>query len=75
MIIHGVAYILRFNMDCYNVSGSVTELLHDYAVLPYKVKTKYVEISNIADTSHKHPNSGQSTPMVKGCMGPHMFDM
>ncbi len=28
----------------------------------------YVQISNIIDTSIKHPISGQSTPMLKSCM-------
>ena len=44
-----------------------------FVVLPYKVKTQYVQVSNIADTSIKHPISGQSTPMVKGFKD--MFDM
>ena len=41
--------------------------------LPYQVKTQYVQISNMIDTSIKHPISGQSTPMGKGCMD--MFDI
>ncbi len=41
-------------------------------VLPYKVKTQYVQISNIVDTSIKHAISSQSTPMVKGFLV--MFD-
>ena len=43
--------------------------------LPYKVKTQYVQISNILDTSIQHPISGPSTPMVKGRMDIIMFDM
>ncbi len=51
------------NMPWYNVLQT----------LRYKVKTQYVQISNIIDTSIKHPISGQSTPMVKGCMDMHMI--
>ncbi len=36
--------------------------------LQYNVKMQYVQISNIIDTSIKHPISITSTPMVKGCM-------
>ena len=36
--------------------------------LLYKVKTQYVQISNIVDTSIKHPISDQSTTVVKGYM-------
>ena len=36
--------------------------------LPYKVKTKYVQISNMIHTSVKLSISGKSTQMVKGCM-------
>ncbi len=43
--------------------------------LPYKIKTQYVQISNIIDTSIKHPISGQSTPMVKGCMDIGMVEI
>ena len=39
----------------------------------YKVKTQYVQTSNIVDISIKHPISGESTPILKGCM--YMFDM
>ena len=38
------------------------------AMLSYKVKTQYVQKSNITDTSMKHPISGQFTLVVKGCM-------
>ncbi len=44
------------------------------ASLPCKVKTQYVQMSNIIDASIKHPISGQSTPMVNCCMD-IMFDM
>ena len=37
-------------------------------ILLYKVKMQYVQVLNIVDTSIKHQISGQSTPMVKGCM-------
>ncbi len=40
----------------------------------YKVKTQYVQISNIIDTSIKRLISDQSTPMVKSCMY-IMFDV
>ena len=39
-----------------------------HPTLPYKVKTQYVQISNIIDTSFKHPISGQSISLIKGCM-------
>ena len=39
------------------------------AILPYELKTQYLQISNIIDTSIKRPISGQSTPMVKDCVG------
>ncbi len=42
--------------------------------LPHQVKTQYLQISNIVDTSIKHQISGQSTTVVKGCMY-IMFDM
>ena len=45
-----------------------------YTVLPHKVKTQYVQLSKIIDTSIKSPISGQSTPMLKGCID-HIFDM
>ena len=48
---------------------------HVYQSLPYKVKTWYVQISDILDAFIKHPISGQSTTMVKGCMDIIMFDM
>ena len=35
---------------------------------------QYVQISNLIDTSIKHPISGQSAHMVKDCMD-RMFDM
>ena len=41
--------------------------------LLYKVKTQYVQNINVIDTSIKCPNSGQSTPMVKGCMNIHLI--
>ena len=37
-------------------------------IVPHKVKTQYVQILNIIDTSIKLPTSCQSTPMVKGCI-------
>ena len=43
--------------------------------LLYKVKSHYVQISNIVDTSIKQQISGQSSTMVKGCMNIIMFDM
>ena len=45
------------------------------ANLPYKVKTQYVQISNITDTfiTYLLPDT-LSTSMVKGCME-NMFDM
>ena len=36
--------------------------------LPFKVKTQYLQIQNIVDTSNKRPISGQSTTVVKGCI-------
>ena len=39
----------------------------------YQVKTQYLQILNVIDTSIKHAISGQSTPMAKGWMD--MFDM
>ena len=45
------------------------------ALLPYKVKMQYVQISNIIDTSIKHQISNQSTPMIKGCIHGDMLDM
>ena len=44
-------------------------------MLPHQVKTQYVQILNITDTSIKHTISDKSTPMVKGCMYIIMFDM
>ena len=44
---------------------------NNHSVLPYKVKTQYLQISNVIDTSInsiKHPISGQSTRVAKGCM-------
>ncbi len=42
--------------------------------LPHKVKTQYVQILNIVDTSIKHTMPGQSTSMLKD-MDIIMFDM
>ena len=42
--------------------------VYTYKVLLYKVKTQYVQISNIKDTSIKHQIFGQSAPVVNGCM-------
>ncbi len=39
------------------------------AALTYQVKTQYVQIVNLIDTSNKRVISGQPTPMFKGCMG------
>ena len=36
-------------------------------MLPFKVKTQYVQIQNI-DTSIKHQIDGQFTSMLKDCM-------
>ncbi len=36
--------------------------------LPYQVKTQYLQILNIVDTSIKHQVSVQSIPLPKGCM-------
>ena len=36
--------------------------------LPSQVKTQYLQIQNIVDTSIKHPISSQSTTVVKDCM-------
>ena len=44
------------------------KIKHEMKELLYKVTTQYVQISNIIDTSIKHPISGQSTPMEKGCV-------
>ena len=43
--------------------------------LPHKVKTQYVQISNIVDTSFKHQIFCQSTSMVKGCMYICLIDL
>ena len=44
-------------------------------ILSYQVKTQYVQILNITDTSIKRAMSGQSTPMVQGCTDIIMFVM
>ncbi len=36
--------------------------------LPHQVKTQYLQIENIVDTSIKYQISGKSTTVVKGCM-------
>ncbi len=36
--------------------------------LPYKVKTQYVQLSNMVDTSIKHPILSQFTTTLNGCM-------
>ncbi len=36
--------------------------------LPHQVKTQYLQILNIVDTSIKHQISAQSFNVVKGCM-------
>ena len=38
------------------------------AVLQYQIKTQYLQIENIVDTSIKHLISGLSTIGVQGCM-------
>ncbi len=43
-------------------------------MLPHQVKTQYMQIINIVDTSIKHPISDYFTPMVKGYMD-IMFDL
>ncbi len=53
------------------VSMGIKKTCYKVAVcmlLSYKVKTQYVQVSNIIDTFSKHPISGKSTPLVKGCM-------
>ncbi len=40
----------------------------DVYYLPYQVKTQYLQILNIIDTSLKCAISSQSTPMSKGCI-------
>ena len=47
---------------------------YDWLCLPYQVKTQYLQILSIIDTSIKRIISDQSTPMVKGSMD-IMFDM
>ena len=37
-------------------------------ILPPQVKTQYLQIQNIVETSIKHPISSQSTTVVKDCM-------
>ena len=37
-------------------------------ILPYQLKTQYLQILNVVDTSIKRQISGQSTTVVKGCM-------
>ncbi len=56
------------------VVDMMSESIYACILLAYKVKTQYVQISNIIDTSSKRPISGQSTPMVKDCMD-IMYDM
>ncbi len=36
--------------------------------LPSQVKTQYLQVKNIVDTSIKHQISGQSTAVIKGSM-------
>ena len=48
-------------------------LLYYQDYLLYQVKTQYLQILNIRDTSIKHKILGHSIPMAKCCM--HMFDM
>ena len=43
-------------------------------IVSYKVKTQYVQVTNMINTAIKHVISGQSTPMVKCCMV-IMFDI
>ncbi len=38
----------------------VRNIQNSIALLPYKVKIQYVQISNMIDTAIKHPTSGQS---------------
>ncbi len=40
----------------------------------YQVKTQYLQLKNMVDTSIKHPISGQSSTVVKGCVY-ILFDM
>ncbi len=55
---------------CRQTSSSIKSSDYNCAVpvLLYKVKTQYVQISNILDTSIKHTISYQSTSMAKGCI-------
>ena len=57
-----------------NVHDLCSISIHISINLPHQVKTQYLQIFSIIDTSIKRAISGQSTPMVKGCID-IMLDM
>ncbi len=46
----------------------ISEIKQDYNNLPPQVKTQYLQIQNIVDTSIKRQISDQSISMLKGCI-------
>ncbi len=55
----------RWRINVHQDYHQSTEIIVD---LPYQVKTQYLQILNIIDTSIYRAALGQSTAMIKGCM-------